>query len=273
MKHRKIRRQAWLAALISTASLMPQVVNATIVEFQTVMGNFQVNLYDNSTPATVTNFLAYVNNGDYTSSVFHRSVAGVVVQGGGFVYNQALPLDQVPTRPAVVNEPVFSNVRGSIAMAKLGGDANSATSQWFFNLSNNAANLDGQNGGFTVFGEVVGDGMDVVDAIAALPVFNFAGATSEIPLRDYTATDFNNGVPVDETNLVIINAIIVSDSTVDSAAGLNPPLTTNQPNPPGNGGGGGGGGGAFGFLSLLGLLLAVPHLAGRWSSRRNNRSS
>jgi peptidyl-prolyl cis-trans isomerase A (cyclophilin A) len=245
MKHRKTRRQAWLAALISTASLMPQVVNATIVEFQTVMGNFQVNLYDNSTPATVTNFLTYVNNGDYTSSVMHRSVAGFVVPGGG-----------------------------SIAMAKLGGDPNSATSQWFFNLSNNAANLDGQNGGFTVFGEVVGDGMDVVDAIAALPVFDFAGATAEIPLRDYTVTDFNNGVPVDETNLVIINAIVVTDSTVDSAAGLNPPLTTNQPDPPGNGGGGGGGGGgAFGFLSLFGLLLAVPHLAGRWSSRRSNHSS
>jgi peptidyl-prolyl cis-trans isomerase A (cyclophilin A) len=238
------------------------------------MGNFQVNLYDNSTPATVTNFLTYVNNGDYTSSVMHRSVAGFVVQGGGFVYNQVLPLDVVPERPAVVNEPVFSNVRGSIAMAKLGGDPNSATSQWFFNLSNNAANLDGQNGGFTVFGEVVGDGMDVVDAIAALPVFDFAGATAEIPLRDYTVTDLNNGVPVDETNLVIINAIVVTDSNVDSAAGLNPPLTTNQPDPPGNGGGGGGGGGgAFGFLSLFGLLLAVPHLAGRWSSRRSNHSS
>jgi peptidyl-prolyl cis-trans isomerase A (cyclophilin A) len=257
MNSSKTGRQVWLAALISISSLMPQVVNATIVQFQTVMGDFEVNLYDNSTPATVTNFLEYVNNGDYTSSGIHRSVAGFVIQGGGFTYNMAVPLDQVPARPAVVNEPVYSNVRGSIAMAKIGGDPNSATSQWFFNLSNNAANLDGQNGGFTAFGEVVGDGMDVVDAIAALPVFDFGGATGEIPLRNYTATDFTNGVPVDETHLVIINAIIVSDSTVDSAAGLNPPLTTNQPNPPGNGGGGGGGGGAFGFLSLFGLLLAA----------------
>ena len=68
-----------------------------------------------------------------------------------------------------------------------------------------------------------------------------------------TATDFANGVTIDETHLVIINAIIVSDSTVNSAAGLNPPLTTNRPPSSGNGGGGGG---AFGFLSLFGLLLA-----------------
>jgi len=266
MNSRNTRRQAWLAALISVTALTPQIVNATVVEFQTVMGDFEVNLYDNSTPATVTNFLDYVNNGDYTSSVFHRSVAGFVVQGGGFVFNQALPLNSVPTRPAVINEPVFSNVRGSIAMAKLGGDPNSATSQWFFNLSNNAANLDEQNGGFTAFGEVVGNGMDVVDAIAALPVFNFGGATGELPLRNYTTADFNNGVAVDDTHLVIINAIIVSDSTVDSAAGLNPPLTTaNQPAPP-NSGGGGGGGGAFGIMSLLGLLLA-----GRQRIRRRSR--
>ncbi len=247
-------RQAWLAALASIAALAPQASNATIVEFQTVMGNFEVKLYDNTTPATVTNFLNYVNNGDYTSSVIHRSVPGFVIQGGGFVYNMALPLGDVPARPAVVNEPVYSNVRGSIAMAKLGGDPNSATSQWFFNLANNAANLDAQNGGFTVFGEVVGNGMDVVDAIAALPVYDFGGATGAIPLRDYTADDFNNGVPVDDTHLVIINAVIVSDSTVDSANGLNPPLTTNQPDQ--GGGGGGGGGGAFGIVSLLGLLLA-----------------
>lgn len=247
------RRQAWLAAVLSTTALAPQISNATIVEFQTVMGNFEVNLYDNSTPATVANFLDYVNNGDYSSSVIHRSVAGFVIQGGGFVYDMALPLDSVPTRPAVVNEPVFSNVRGSIAMAKLGGDPNSATSQWFFNLGNNAANLDVQNGGFTVFGEVIGSGMDVVDAISALPAYDFGGAFGAIPLRNYTMADFNNNVPVDESHLVLIDAIIVSDSTVDSAAGLNPPLSTaNQPNGPTIKGGGGG---AFGILSLLGLSL------------------
>jgi peptidyl-prolyl cis-trans isomerase A (cyclophilin A) len=250
----KIGRHGWLAALIAISSLLPRISNATVVEFQTVMGNFEVNFYDNATPATVANFLDYVNNGGYTSSVFHRSVSGFVVQGGGFIYNMAFPLDAVTENGAVDNEPEFSNVRGTIAMAKLANDPDSATSQWYFNLANNSANLDGQNGGFTVFGQVVGNGMSVVDAIAALPVYDFGGATGELPLQNYTAADFTNNVPVDDTHLVIISAVIVSDSTVDSATGLNPPVNTaNQPGPPPASGGSGGG--SFGIFSLLGLLL------------------
>lgn len=246
-------------ALACLAATFPQISNATIVQFQTVMGNFEVNLYDNATPETVTNFLNYVSNAHYTRSIFHRSVPGFVIQGGGFTFDLALPLNEVPTFAPVVNEPEFANVRGTIAMAKLGGDPNSATSQWFFNLADNTANLDAQNGGFTVFGEVVGSGMDVVDAIAALPRFNFGGAANEIPLRNYTQADFDNDVPVDDNHLVIISAVIVSDSTVDSAAGLNPPLNMGNQTPPPTTtppASTGGGGGSLGIFALLALSLA-----------------
>jgi peptidyl-prolyl cis-trans isomerase A (cyclophilin A) len=247
------RRSAAVIALCAT-SLGAQ---ATIVEFQTAEGSFQVNLYDNATPETVANFLNYVNNGAYTSSIFHRSVPGFVIQGGGFTVNVAAGLDAIPVNAAVVNEPEFANVRGTIAMAKLAGDPNSATSQWFFNLADNTANLDGQNGGFTVFGEVVGNGMDVVDAIAALPVYDFGGVTAEIPLRNYTQADFDARTPVDENNFVMINAIVVTDTTVDTAAGLNPPANTTigggpAPTPPPTASGGGGG--SLGFFGVLGLL-------------------
>ena len=147
---------------------LPQAAMATIVEVETDLGTVEINLYDNATPATVTNFLNYVNSGAFTDSIFHRSVPGFVIQGGGFITDINAQVSEIMTNPAVTNEPVYSNVRGTIAMAKLGNDPNSATSQWFINLANNAANLDDQNGGFTVFGEVTA-GMDVVDTIAGLP--------------------------------------------------------------------------------------------------------
>jgi peptidyl-prolyl cis-trans isomerase A (cyclophilin A) len=71
-------------------------------------------------------------------------------------------------------------------MAKLGGDPNSATSGWFVNLADNRENLDSQNGGFTVFGRVIGDGMTVVDSIAAQPTFTLAGLT-DFPLINYVS--------------------------------------------------------------------------------------
>lgn len=242
-------------------TVTPNRAEATIVEVQTVLGDFQINLYDNDTPQTVANFLAYTNNGGFTDSIFHRSVPGFVVQGGGFALDvQSVP-QTIAANPAVVNEPVFSNVRGTIAMAKLSGDPNSATSQWFINLSNNSSNLDGQNGGFTAFGEVIGNGMDVVDAIAALPRFDFRNALGaafgELPLRGYTATDFNNNVPIGANNFSIVTGVVVIDTAVDTAAGLNPPLNTANSGGGGGGGGGvgGGGGGAAGWL-LLATLLA-----------------
>lgn len=253
------RRSLLLAALISSSAISPGISNATIVEFQTVMGNFEVNLYDNATPATVANFLGYVNNGAYTNSVYHRSLPGFVVQGGGFTFDMTVPLNSIPTNPPVTNEPEFSNVRGTIAMAKQANDPNSATNQWFINLADNSTGLDGQNGGFTAFGEVVDSGMDVIDAIAALPTYDFGAPTDDLPLRNYTANDFANNVPLDGTHLVIVNAIVISDSTVDSAAGLNPPLNTantggGAPPPPPTASGGGGGG-SFGIFGLLALLF------------------
>ena len=140
--------------------------------FNSNMGAFCIELFESHTPITTANFLTYINNGSYTNGVFHRSISGFVVQGGGqrIVDNGTeKSLVAVTTLPPIKNEFKISNTRGTVAMAKLPDIPDSATSQWFVNLADNSANLDIQNGGFTVFGRVIFDGMVVFDAIARLP--------------------------------------------------------------------------------------------------------
>src|SRR5581483_564104 len=102
----------------------------------------------------------YITSNRFDNSIFHRLASGFVLQGGGFTFfndaNGNGAIGEIITDPAVQNEFGESNVQGTIAMAKLGNDPNSATSQFFFNLANNSANLDNQNGGFTVFGRING---------------------------------------------------------------------------------------------------------------------
>lgn len=233
--------------------------HATTVQIQTVMGDFEVNLFDKHTPKTVENFLAYVNANAYTDSIMHRSVPGFVVQGGGFKYDGQLPPVEIPRNPAVVNEPLFSNVRGTIAMAKIGNDPNSATNQWFINLADNSQNLDRQNGGFTVFGQVVGNGMAIVDAMAALNRFNLGGAFTEMPLRNFSTDDV-----VDEDHLVLVTGIVVLDPSPNTADGLNPVRrsvgSSSSSASSTSSSGGGSGGGSMGPGSLLlmfGLLVSL----------------
>ncbi|MCB1227683.1 MAG: peptidylprolyl isomerase [Verrucomicrobiales bacterium] len=141
----------------------------------TNLGTVDVLLYDSLTPQHVANFLGYVNSGRYDGVAVHRSVPGFVVQAGGL-----LP-DADPnyffsylTLPSPLNEPGITNARGTLAAAKRANNPDSATADFFFNLADNASNLDNQNGGFSVFGRVAGTGMDVVDAIAALPTNSYA---------------------------------------------------------------------------------------------------
>ena len=173
--------------LILAASflLFVQSASATTVRVSTSLGDFSIELFDDITPITVANFLNYVNSGRFNGTVIHRSVPGFVIQGGWLSYNAATnQLDQITLDVATQNEFSVSNTRGTVAMAKVGGDPNSATSQWFVNLADNSANLDGQNGGFTAFGRVIGDGMTVVDNISAQPTFTIAGITNFPLLSD-----------------------------------------------------------------------------------------
>jgi len=148
----------------------PNFSGKFVYVIETPLGDIPVELYPNMAPQTVANFQAYADSGDWDGSLVHRSVPGFVIQGGGY-RDVGGAYQTIPTDPPVPNEPCLSNTTGTIAMARIGGQPNSATSQWFVNLANNT-NLDSVDGGFTAFGRVVGHGMDVAQAIAALPRFD-----------------------------------------------------------------------------------------------------
>jgi cyclophilin family peptidyl-prolyl cis-trans isomerase len=235
----------------------PDASNA--VRMETVLGRMDLILYGKQKPITVANFLRYVDEGRYfypdttlhriAPSVIHRSVYDsvarkpFVIQGGGYlgivntsdkVTWQAVPLTFVEQAlpPIKTEAGVFSNSTGTIAMAKLSNDANSATSEWFINLADNGGppnDLDTQNGGFAVFGRLVGESLKVAYAINTVSRYNFGSPFDSLPLRNYTKSDydaFRNGdktkaIKVDD-NLVTISSITQIPPMIFSASSSNP---------------------------------------------------
>ncbi|MCW1717987.1 peptidylprolyl isomerase [Pseudoalteromonas sp. A3] len=192
---------------------------ATIVEMQTSHGVIELNLFDQQAPNTVANFLSYIEDDAYNQTVIHRSVSDFVIQGGGFTFTDELV--PITTKPTVVNEPVLSNVKGTIAMAKLANDENSATSQWFFNMVDNSEALDTQNGGFTVFGQITAQSQATLDNIAGLV------HCGDIPLVDITSEQCSSSdVALSSANFVTINSVVVLDDDPLSSANLNPAANT-----------------------------------------------
>jgi len=206
-----------VGSLLGTVGLFAQTATGPTVRFNTSLGDIDVLLLSGSAPATVQNFLNYVNKGTFNNSVFHRSVPGFIIQGGGFGFSGG-SFRTLAADPPVRNEFRTSNSRGTISMAKLPNNPNSATNQWFFNLADNSRDLNNQNGGFTVFGRVV-NGIANMDRIAAVPVYRLnANELTDIPLLNY-----RSGQSVTDSNVVFVRSITVLDETplpVISAGGI-----------------------------------------------------
>lgn len=152
-----------------------------VAVISTTLGEITVELFKDRAPVSVENFLQYARDGFYTGTIFHRIVAGYVIQGGGFTTK----LEEKPTRPPILNEATngLSNARGTLAMARTRA-LRSGTSQFFINLSDNRK-LDHRSYspdefGYAVFGRVL-SGMDVVDKIAALQTHT-VGPFSDVPV-------------------------------------------------------------------------------------------
>ncbi len=141
-----------------------------LVLMETSSGDILLELFADKAPATVENFLRYVDEGFYDNTIFHRVIKNFMIQGGGF----GVRMDEKPTHEPICNEAGngLKNTRGALAMART-SEPHSATAQFFINLVDNEeldhSDESTQGYGYCVFGRVE-DGMDVVDRIARLKV-------------------------------------------------------------------------------------------------------
>jgi cyclophilin family peptidyl-prolyl cis-trans isomerase len=137
--------------------------NTVRVMMKTSMGDIVLALDHAKAPITVDNFLRYADEGFYNGTIFHRIISNFMIQGGGLTAD----MEKKPTHEPIENEwqNGLKNKRGTIAMGRLGGQANSATSQFYINVvDNDPLDTPRDGSGYAVFGKVV-EGMDVVDKI------------------------------------------------------------------------------------------------------------
>ena len=160
--------------------------NNPVITIETSMGNISVELDAENAPNSTANFLAYIDDGYFAETTFHRVIPNFLIQGGGITADMQ---DKPSKRAAIQNEANNGqkNDRGTLAMART-NDPHSATSQFFINLKDNDfLNFSGENTqgwGYAVFGKVV-DGMNVVDDIAAVQT-GTKGGHQDVPQETIT---------------------------------------------------------------------------------------
>ena len=153
----------------------PKTVNVVI---ETNKGSIELELDNVKAPITVENFVKYVKKGHYAGTIFHRCIPDFMIQGGGFTPDMNQKTVDAPI--AIESKNGLKNDRGTIAMART-SNPNSATSQFFINVKNNAnldyPSFDGY--GYAVFGKVT-KGLDIVDAIVSVPT-GLVGPHGDVP--------------------------------------------------------------------------------------------
>ncbi len=219
-----------VAGVIRSASVRVDFVRHSVVRMISNVGTYEVELFDNLTPNTVSNFLGY--SARYTNSIIHRSIPGFIVQGGGFTVAGGR-ITAVATDAPVNNEfnAATSNIRGTLAMAQP-SDINGGTSQWFVNTANNngsgtTSNLDAVP--HTVFGRVIGNGMTVVDQIAAVSRTSLVDVTGISALTDTPVR--NPFVALDQNLTGTVSTTANSSLVTGVGTRFTQELHTNLSNP------------------------------------------
>jgi cyclophilin family peptidyl-prolyl cis-trans isomerase len=231
-----IRRRIAVTVLLLLTGAVAGLAG-TLAQFRTVFGDIEIELYDQDKPATVQNFIRYIQSGAYQDGFAHRLEPDFVIQGGGFtVTNRGTPNWQVlpiPSFGAVSNEFAvgqrYGNVYGTIAMAKVSGNTNSATSQWFINLTNNTL-LDSAdtNNLFVVFGRVL-NGTNILNIFKSFQYWNGSQTTN---LIDWLEPSPFDRLPLlrpvlSSTNLIYIDVTLLQ-VTVEPVTGAGKRISWNS---------------------------------------------
>lgn len=172
--------EAQQAPIMTDPTTLGRIVN---VKMETTMGEISLEIYPDKAPDTVKNFLYYTNAGAYDSTIFHRIIPGFMNQGGGYSANYKKTKTQRPISNEAFNG--LKNQRGTIAMAR-NTAPHSATNQFFINTADNimlnykSKSMSGW--GYAVFGKV-STGMDVIDAMAAVPTGSAAHFSKDVPQK------------------------------------------------------------------------------------------
>lgn len=177
--------------LTAVLTLPAYAADKNVAVIKTNLGEITIELFEKESPLTVANFKNYINQHFYDSTLFHRTIPGFMIQGGGFDEN----FEQKATEKPVQNESAngLGNGRGTLAMARTNAP-HSATSQFFINVvDNDFLNAKPGQPGYAVFGKVT-SGMDVVDAIAVTPTHN-RGMHQNVPVQNIVIESITLGEP------------------------------------------------------------------------------
>ena len=195
-------------------------VAGTIVEVQTSFGNFYLEIDEESAPVTGGNFLNYVRSGRYNNTFIHGAVGGSLIRGGGYTYTncadgpQRIELDD----PIPLEATGLSNLDGTIAALRPSSELNGATSEWFINLGADTT-LDTQDGGYAVFGRVLGDGLNVVRNISLANLVRL-GFFLETPTSNYFQSTVNCQ-QFSRDNLILVLMSVVNDDSLAATASFD----------------------------------------------------
>lgn len=198
---RQLFRRTLVGATLALAALAAQAANPQVA-LKTNLGTIVVELYPQKAPKTVENFLQYVKSGFYKDTVFHRVVRDFVVQGGGFTPRLEAKSTALPI-PLEANNGLKNEI-GTVAMARA-YDPNSATSQFFFNLSDNKHlnffRAEPGLYGYTVFGKII-QGLDIAKQIGTIPTTAQGPFPAEVPVE----------------TVVLQDAVVLEDNTAKSTS-------------------------------------------------------